>query len=826
MNGRKVVGAPTYNCDAALSSPNHPNLRCRTATSKPGLAILLVVASIATADEAKSHNEKSTPWLDMNYGPFLSATIEAPQPADNITYKGVMVRLGGESKNAHPSADSRAALFDTDLLRYAAVWKGGPLRMTNVLWDTSHKTHGQVEGELSVANPVAPGWAHPERPDDFGDPRETQYGPIPPAWGRYKGLYIWEDEILFAYTIGSTAILERPSIEKYLGGESFSRTIQIDSHGETLAVHVCEQAHQSTRVQNSEGELATTDDSASNTVVLLKDPQSPESEVWIVAGSGIPAAARWRLSDAAVRLVLPPSTVPSRFRLSVWRGPAEKLKQATTDGLYAPTDDLNARTKGGPRRWLPTLTTDTTPGTEDTALVYDTLNVPVSNPWKSRLRLSGVDFFTDGKRAALSTWDGDVWIVSGFGRDFGQLRWQRVATGLFQPLGLRILDNTVYVSGRDQITRLHDLNGDGEMDFYENFNNDHQVTEHFHEFALDLQTDEAGNFYYARAGRHALNSVVPHHGTLLKVSADGLHTERVAYGFRAPNGVHLNGDGSFILTDQEGHWVPANRIDWVKPGGYHGYHWAYHIGEPPKTFELPLCWVPKHFDRSPSVVLRLSSPRWGPLSDQLICLSYGTGAIHHLLWEEVDGVHQGGLVQLPAPQTPTGLMRARVHPTTGDLYLCGLFGWASSRTHPGDFYRLRYTGKPLHIPVALHATDHGLLIRFSDELEQKRAARPGGYALERWNYRRTAEYGSKDYRVSDGKIGRDKVTVDGVKVSADGRSVFLEVADMKPCMQMRIRYRLRTAGGARLAGEIVNTVHVLRKAAPLLKDAGFQTAGQ
>ena len=40
------------------------------------------------------------------------------------------------------------------------------------------------------------------------------------------------------------------------------------------------------------------------------------------------------------------------------------------------------------------------------------------------------------------------------------------------------------------ITKLHDLNGDNEIDYIESFNNDHQVTEHFHEFAMGLQTDD------------------------------------------------------------------------------------------------------------------------------------------------------------------------------------------------------------------------------------------------------------------------------------------------------------------------------------------------
>ncbi len=63
------------------------------------------------------------------------------------------------------------------------------------------------------------------------------------------------------------------------------------------------------------------------------------------------------------------------------------------------------------------------------------------------------------------------------------------------------------------------MNGDDETDFYACFNSDHQVTEHFHEFAMGLQTDDAGNFYYAKSARHALPAVVPHHGTLLRVSS-------------------------------------------------------------------------------------------------------------------------------------------------------------------------------------------------------------------------------------------------------------------------------------------------------------------
>ena len=124
----------------------------------------------------------------------------------------------------------------------------------------------------------------------------------------------------------------------------------------------------------------------------------------------------------------------------------------------------------------------------------------------------------DGKRAAVATWLGDVWIVDGIDGRLAEHRWKRICTGLFQPLRVKVVDGVIYVTCRDQIARLHDYNGDEEIDYVECFNSDHQVTEHFHEFAMGLQRDAQGNFYYAKSARHAKPALVPHHGTLLKVS--------------------------------------------------------------------------------------------------------------------------------------------------------------------------------------------------------------------------------------------------------------------------------------------------------------------
>ena len=90
---------------------------------------------------------------------------------------------------------------------------------------------------------------------------------------------------------------------------------------------------------------------------------------------------------------------------------------------------------------------------------------------------------------------GDVWRVEGLDATLDHVRWRRFASGLHQALGLVVADGKVYVLGRDQITRLHDLNGDGEADFYECVSNAYATSPAGHDFICGLQRDAAGNFY-------------------------------------------------------------------------------------------------------------------------------------------------------------------------------------------------------------------------------------------------------------------------------------------------------------------------------------------
>ena len=73
-----------------------------------------------------------------------------------------------------------------------------------------------------------------------------------------------------------------------------------------------------------------------------------------------------------------------------------------------------------------TVTTEIERGDESGPFAVDVLTVPNRNinPHSSWMRTSGFDFYPDGKRAAVCTWMGDVWIVEGIDQLEGKLTWK------------------------------------------------------------------------------------------------------------------------------------------------------------------------------------------------------------------------------------------------------------------------------------------------------------------------------------------------------------------------------------------------------------------
>jgi hypothetical protein len=781
-------------------------------TTRTLLPVTLFAASLA-AFAAK-------PFEEMDYGRFHSASYltQEVKGADGKTIKsqstletnkgcaankGIAVQLG---------ANQGGMLFDTDLCRMSGGWTGGWVKLKGVIFDGGHGPNPSPadDAQMFFQIDTGPGWS---KGDDFADPRalptgpgaaKVPFGPLPREWAKYRGLYLNGDTVVFAYTVGTAGILEMPALEKSGDTDVLTRTFNIAAGGAGASVVL---------VDGIEGANAAIQDGLG---VVANSTTDADSRV-VVAVIGAPVGAEVKAIGSRIALKLPQLAQGTKFKVVYARGAtADVTKLADAAKKTAPAQDLAKYKSGGSAHWPEIVTTTGTIGSDEEPYTVDTLTVPFDNPYKSWMRIGGFDFFKDGKRAAVSTWSGDVWIVSGIDSKLEKLEWKRYATGLFQALGLKIVDEKIYVLGRDQITRLADLNGDNEADWYENFNNDVQVTPGFHEFAFDLQTDPQGNFYFSKGGPvnpggNGWGPLSEHSGCIFKVSKDGSKFEVFATGVRAPNGIGVGPNGEVTTGDNQGTWVPACYVHLVKKGDFVGVTDLAHRKDVPTDYGRHICFLPMDTDNSGGGQAWVTSAKWGPLKGSLLHASYGKGTLLAVLQEKVGDMVQGGAYKLPV-KFESGMMRPRFNPVDGQLYIVGLKGWQTNGAKDGAFQRVRYTGKPVTFPSALKVTDKGITIGFTGTLDTSLASDAQNYNVEQWNYQWTKNYGSPEFKVSDPKArGHDPVEIKSVTVNPDKKSVFLEIPGLQPVMQMSIKMNLKSSDGATIPDRIVNTINVVGK---------------
>jgi putative heme-binding domain-containing protein len=453
-------------------------------------------------------------------------------------------------------------------------------------------------------------------------------------------------------------------------------------------------------------------------------------------------------------------------------------------------------TRGGPPRWPQTFVMQGTLGTERPYAI-DTIPLPFDNPWKALLFCGGHDFFSDGS-AAVCTMQGDVWRVEGLDDTLREVTWRRIATGLNRALGVVIVDDQVHVQGGDQITRLVDLDGDGEADFYEAVSRAVPPSTG-HDYNCGLERDPAGTFYTAS------------HRSLVRVSPDGARADVLATGFRNPDGLGLLPDGMLTVPVSEGDWTPASAICAVRPGT-----------EPVPDFQgrspaLPLVYLPRGLDNSSGGQVFVSSDRWGPLGGQLVHLSFGTCTHFLVLRDEVrgdagDARLQGAIVPLPG-EFRSGVHRGRFSPRDGQLYVSGMNGWGSYAIEDGCFQRVRWTGDPVMQPSAIRAHRDGVVVSFTAPLDSAVASRPELHFAQCWNYRYGPGYGSREYSPSHyGTPGHDPLAIAAVEVLPDGRSLFLALPGIQPVSQLHLLVTVAPD----VTREVFATVHAL---APPFRDA-------
>ncbi|MCX6857330.1 MAG: hypothetical protein NTV80_20770 [Verrucomicrobia bacterium] len=742
-------------------------------------------------------------------GPFYSGCIPWRGEEDVIAYKGIVITLGKD-------ADAFVC-YDSELVRMSLGWvangKGYGLKVPRF-----NAPLPTVTGTPVFSTAKVPGWASE---GTFADPRDGKRGPLPKAWAHHKGLYVHGRQVVLNYSVGEVDVLELPDFERVEQWPVFTRTFQTAQDARDLAL----------TVMHLPGAVFEQMESG----VIVRDPKA--GQTFLVACEG-GQGATWEVRKGSVILKVASVTANQPFRLDI--AALGKTQAAPNEALaLSPVRvDLRELTHGAAPLWPQSVFAKGERAKDDAGYVVDRITEPAKNPWKADVLFGGFDFFDDG-RAAVCTAQGEVWVVSGIDDKLDELSWRRFGSGLYQPLGVRIVRGEVYAICRDQITRLRDLNADGEADLYENFNNDTIISSNPADYALDLQTDSKGNFYFGKATPWFPDITTPHQGVIFKVSPDGAKSEIIATGLRVPNGVAISPTDEIAVSDQQGHWQPSSKLDIIRPGGFYGMMPSAQreiemtwndktitvnpsdpavrkqigfTGYGPKNpvpklpYDRPLAWLPWMVDNSSGAPFWAITDNWGPISNQLLFTSYGRCALFATLRHKVGDLEQAAMVPMNL-MFDTGIMRGRVHPLDKQVYVAGLRGWLTTARRMGGLYRVRYTGKPAHLPVDFAVSTKGVTLRFSEPLA---APSVSDITAERWNYFYSGAYGSADYSVTRPKQPkRDQLTLQAAHLSADARTLTLDIADMRKSQQLQLNLKLRTADGTAIERVLYLTVPVL-----------------
>lgn len=376
--------------------------------------------------------------------------------------------------------------------------------------------------------------------------------------------------------------------------------------------------------------------------------------------------------------------------------------------------------------------------------VHPSFDLHDLRPHHFKPRVGGLAFMPDG-RMVVTTWDtmGGVYLLDGVTTgDTTQITVKKIAQGLAEPLGVEVVDGDIYVLQKHELTRLIDHDGDEVIDEYETICDSWGATTDFHEFAFGLAYKD-GYFYAALSMAMRLMSNEEQHpdrGRAIRISRKNGSFTSINYGLRTPNGVGWGVDSALFVTDNQGQWLPANKLIHVKEGEYLGMRWGIPRNAPTLPVESPpAIWLPQdEIGNSPSEPVLIP---FGPYKGQMLHGDVTHGGIKRDFVEKVGGHYQGAVFRF-SQGFEAGVNRMRWGPDSA-LYLGGVGmvgGWSWKEKQYG-LQKIKFNGKTTFEMLAVRAMPDGFEIELTEPLASDYVVNADSFRIEQWRYEPTAAYG-------------------------------------------------------------------------------------
>jgi len=446
------------------------------------------------------------------------------------------------------------------------------------------------------------------------------------------------------------------------------------------------------------------------------------------------------------------------------------------------------------------------------------------------LEVGGMDFLPDG-RLVVSTRRGQVWTIENvLSDDPADAVFHLAAEGLHEGLGLTVVGEDVLLVQRGELSRLRDLDHDGEFETIDTITQDWGLTGNYHEFAFGLPRDEQGNVYVSLNvgfwnpewwhGR----SQAPWRGWVLRIAPDGTITP-VASGLRSPCGLGIDSQGRLLATDNQGDWMAACPIVHVRDGGFYGHpaslQWtdAYDLDAAPSTTippdmepDPPAIWIPYAWSRSTgNLVPDTTNGAFGPFQDQLLVAELTNGMLLRAQLEEVDGVTQGACFKF---MQRLGSACRVVFAPDGSL-IVGFTnrGWGGYPPGHG-LARVRYNDiEPMEIDRVSIQPD-GFDLEFTKPLAGD--VEPGDVTMTAYDYNWWWDYGSPEQHVHP-------LPVTSTSMSDDHRTLHVKAPiEAGWCIRMRLDGIAASDGTHLLHDELSYTINRVPGAGPPTKTVAMR----
>lgn len=428
---------------------------------------------------------------------------------------------------------------------------------------------------------------------------------------------------------------------------------------------------------------------------------------------------------------------------------------------------------------------------------YDILTVPI--PDNIILEVGGMTFLPNDA-LAVSTRRGEVWIITNpYMKDGLQPQYKLFAQGMHEVLGLNYINGDIYAVQRAELTRLRDLDGDGEADEYETVYT-WPLAGNYHEFSYGPVLDKEGNMIItlnlAWVYDHG-ESLSKWHGWMIKISPDG-QMKPFAAGMRSPAAFALNDKGDIFYSENQGDWVGSGSITHVAEGDFVGNPaslvWSglpgsnvklkkedipdtnepkYEVAKRVPGLKPPSVWFPHTIlGISTSGIINYDNMgKMGPFEGQLFVGDQGQSKIMRVYLEKVKGVYQG--VVFPFREGfSSGILRLNWG-SDGSMFV-GMTsrGWGSTGRKLYGLQRMLWNGKTPFEMKTIEAKPDGFEISFTQPVDVKSAKDVSSYSIGSFTYQYHHNYGSP-------VINQGSCPVKAIEVSPDGLKVRLVVDSLR-----------------------------------------------